>query len=222
VVSLRSACYRADSFGEWKNWYSKAADDVRELASRIQCESGRLADILALTSPRQHLSRNIRVALFYIERGQWMSGTMKSIRRSVGHYEKSGQIRGPKVFEFARGLRGDTSAIVLDVWTLRALGLPDKPTRVEWKKGLEIVRRASRKLGWANVETQASLWCWGLDWFNRTIQYYPLLEVFETFQGYRDKEVAVASLGKRSLIWGDGSTGIGNPAWKVVTQVAAC
>lgn len=160
MTSVSRLCDMADAGADGRLWYAHAADQVRLGADRLGIEAGRFADLLALFSPRVSVRRSIRMAVHYATTGQYAHDVMQSVRTAVAHYEATGAIRGPKTGPFARALRGDITAIVLDVWMSRALGVPQKDLeRVGiHAEGTLRVRSAGLELGWPPAAAQAAIW----------------------------------------------------------------
>jgi hypothetical protein len=144
----------------------------------LSISPGRLADLLSVFSPRLQVLRSIRLTLEYIETGIVPSGVMRGTRAALEHYESTGEIRGPKTGPFARALRGDESAIVLDVWMAKAFGIPQ--TKLTGKavaarcKGR--IRTVARRLGWTPAETQAAIWTAAVRRAGRTPARFRLIE----------------------------------------------
>ena len=132
------------------DWYAQAAVEIADAAQRLTAELGRtispkyLGDILAITSPRVAVRRNIRLALQYIRSGTIPSGILPTVAIALRRYEQTGIVRGVKVGPFSKAILGNPQAIVLDVWMSRALGV-DQPKL----SGLAVHRRASSRVATA-------------------------------------------------------------------------
>ena len=142
-------------------WYVHAYSEVQHAAARLEIDAGLLADILAIVSPQVHVKKSVGLALHYLKHGKPKSGTMLSTRQALEHYEETGEIRGRKTSEFARTLRGDLQAVVIDGWMAVAfdidpIKLKDSP-RLYRATAFRIVQVA-RRLGWFPAEVQSSIW----------------------------------------------------------------
>lgn len=141
-------------------WYDEAREQVDRGSVLLNIAPRRFADLLALFSPRVAVKRSIRFAVRYAETGEYAADVMRSVRASVDHYEQTGEIRGPKTRPFADALRGDGSAIVLDVWMAVAFGVDQRAFN---RVGVHAectrrIRIAAKRLGWTPAETQAAMW----------------------------------------------------------------
>jgi hypothetical protein len=120
-------------------------------------DPGRVADVVSILSPRVHVSRNVAMAHDYLT-----TGRVKAMRQRITaleRYEATGAISGLKVQAFARALRGDPNAVVVDVWMVRAYGLaPWSGTPKQFKVAITKVRRTAGALGWSAADTQAAIW----------------------------------------------------------------
>ena len=159
-----------------RHWYANGVPALQALADRMDISFGALCDVVAITSPRVHVRRNIRLAVEYgREIAPWPTdahlkqtpgdiarryGMMHGVAVSLLHWHHTRAIRGPKTSAFAAALRGDPSALVLDVWMSRALGVPQDRlfTGSNFAKADQRMARTARRLGWSVAETQAAVW----------------------------------------------------------------
>jgi len=140
-------------------WYRSGRAEIARAAEILAVSAGRLADLLSVFSPRVQVRRSIQMTVWYLEHGTTV-GVMKGVRAALAHYEATGEIRGPKTGPFALALRGDDTAIVLDVWMARAFGI--KHSRITGKRIGEAckcaIREVAARLGWTPAEVQAAIW----------------------------------------------------------------
>ena len=125
-----------------------------------------LCDLVALTSPRCAVKRNLRLAWGEFTNKPRPADMIQSTHAALDHYYSTGKIRGPKTSRFARVLLGDDDCVVVDTWMARALGIPDRQARnksthmlgerIAWS----VRARLSRATGirWTLAETQAAIW----------------------------------------------------------------
>ena len=141
-------------------WYVHAYAQIESASTLLRCEPDRLADLLSIFSPRVSVLRSIRHTLFYIQAGKYRTDVRRGIRTGVEHYNLTGEIRGPKTHPFAQALKGDTGAIVLDVWICRALGIDQLAVskRDTRRIAKARIRAVARRLGWQPSEAQAAIW----------------------------------------------------------------
>lgn len=148
-----------------RRWYRQAGRDLQALSERESPAdpSGwkeRFVDILAITSPRVAVVRNIRLALCYSRMRKAHPTTIRGVRAALEHWEDTGEIRGPKTSRFAKALNGDEDAVVLDVWMAFAMRVDQRvfATKSGYERHSRTIRRVAKKLGWTPAETQASIW----------------------------------------------------------------
>ena len=179
MVTYRTLCKRCTRYAiigqAYRRWYRVARAVIRRLATyqavipeeklyRDVCYD-QLCDIVAITSPRVSVKRNLRFAWNEFTGKPRPGDMMRSTRVALDHYYKTGEIRGPKTSRFAQVLRGDDSVVVVDSWMARALGVRDKDARN--KSTQELAERVityvslnSNRSGvyWSRAETQAAVW----------------------------------------------------------------
>lgn len=151
----------ADIGAPLKDWYAEARTEIGRLCSREGWDYDRFVCILAVTSPRVSVLRNFKFADHYMRTGFFMPDMLRTIRASVKHYEATGEIRGPKTGAFARNLLGDETALVLDIWMARALGVEQKPVnrKDNMRTAYRMIGTIAADRGWTIAETQAAIWC---------------------------------------------------------------
>lgn len=121
-------------------------------------------DVLAITSPRVRVARNVELTRAYLEgpgEGVYPSGLLPATRAALAHWEATGEVRGPKTEAFARALVGDPDALVLDTHVFQAYGHPPgRIPRAEVRRSIErSLRCLARRRGLTPAEGQAALWC---------------------------------------------------------------
>ncbi len=142
-------------------WYDWARAEISAAAPLLGVSETRLADLLALFSPRVSVKKSVRMAVHYIRTGAHSHDVLPMVRVGVAHYEATREIRGCKTAPFAKALMGDKSAVVLDTWMAVAFGLDpgwikDRP-RLR-RRMAATLERVAAGLGWPVAETQAAIW----------------------------------------------------------------
>ena len=146
---------------EWRHWYADAHTAIAEVCQRFNWDTGKFIDVMAITSPRVQVSRNWGLTFTYMRTGKLPPGVMRSTRTALSNWEKGEGIKGRKTGPFAAALKGDTDALVLDVWMALALGV--EQTKVTRLDNIAAARRRMERiagvLGCTMSEAQASVWC---------------------------------------------------------------
>ena len=149
----------------YRQWYRVARVVLRRLADHSGVDYNLLCDIVAITSPRCAVNRNLKVAYGEVTGRERPSDMIQSTRAALGHYYKTGEIRGPKTSRFANVLRGDDNVVVVDTWMKRTMGVPDnargKDIQITADKVARIVQRRLRRStghAWKLSEVQAAVW----------------------------------------------------------------
>lgn len=143
-----------------KNWYGQARRRIRQVCRTHGWDWRRYTDVLAITSPRVQVTRNVNITRLYMQGDpSWSDGVLRGRVDAVLRWERDGTVRGPKVAPFRDALQGDHSAIVLDVWMARAFEVPDNFGVRHRRLMQDSIKKVSEWLGWTPAQTQAAIWC---------------------------------------------------------------
>jgi len=157
---MKSILFYARGGKAYRRWYVHARLVIKRVAELTEQSTERVADVLAITSPRCVVNRNLVVTYQYL-RGQGLPNDVtRSTRSALKHWEGTGKIRGPKTGAFAKVLRGDDSILVVDSHLARAFGYSEKVARSLYCRRAigSRVRRIAKRFGWSVAESQAAIW----------------------------------------------------------------
>lgn len=160
LPSVVTLCRAAEFAMDARNWYDTARAQVYAASGVLNQSPARVAEVLALFSPRVRVDRNIKLAIAYLKTDAIPSGTVRNVAAQVRHWEATGIIRGRKCAAFSRAIMGDPWAVVLDTWMGVVLGVDPKrfEVRAVWDACESRVYETSDRLGWTPASTQAALW----------------------------------------------------------------
>ena len=148
-------------------WYNETRDQVSYVFGD---DTDLFCDFLAATSPNTTVKANVTLAMkAYSQymRGQAFNGFMGVIKNMLNIAVRNDSLihpvrmGGDKVHNFAKALKGDLSAVVVDRWMLRAFGYdPKKGTTPKKYRDISawITDKAKRE-GMQPAEVQAAIWC---------------------------------------------------------------
>ena len=141
-------------------WYRHGTAQIEFVAHANGWDPDYFAGIIAATSPRCSVVRNIRLALHYCHHQDIRVIPMRGVRSAVRHFEKTGRLRGPKTSAFFANLRGHVEPVTLDVWMAYAFRIPQTAfSRVATReRAAQRVAAAGRVLGLRPCESQAAIW----------------------------------------------------------------
>lgn len=154
-----------------RHWYTEGVPALETAAGVLGVSTDVLADVIALTSPRVSVRRNMGLAVRYLRRRETLRkldshalgralGCLPGVGASLLHWEATGQIRGKKTGPFSLAVQGDPNALVLDTWMSKVLGV-DQSKLFRKANHAKITKRfeaTARRLGWTVAETQAAVW----------------------------------------------------------------
>lgn len=178
----------ADLGADGASWYADASQSIRDVCDIRGYSFERACSVIAITSPRVHVVRNIRTSLQYLERGEVFDHTLSRTRQSLERWEATGLIpdTSPKVGAFRDALLGDASAVVLDVWIAAALRVPQNAfKRVSVRKlAAQRIERIGRRLKLAPRDAQACIWVGAIRDVGRNPARFDFRSEFERFRRY--------------------------------------
>jgi hypothetical protein len=142
------------------NWYSEAAAQINFVCRIEGWDSDDFAGVLATSSPRVSVIRNIRLALHVLHFEDLRVIPMRGIRSSVKRWRDHGEIVGPKTNAFYHNLSGRLDHVTLDVWMAHALCVDQKDfnRKATHRTACELITRVGTIIGIKPAEAQAAIW----------------------------------------------------------------
>lgn len=141
-------------------WYPSEAGWIAAAAQRAGAPVWNATAAYAALSPRLQLGRN-RIALVAMLEGQRPSGVFtNSVNTAKRCLLDGGLPSGPKVHSFARNLLGDSEAVTVDVWAMKAAGFPGASpgTAKRYATIARTYQGAAKRLGIEPRTLQAATW----------------------------------------------------------------
>lgn len=171
---------------DYRHWYDRALSNIVLLCTEKGWSPERFIDVLAVTSPRMSVRRNIRVTMGYMTYGALPTDVIRSTRAALAHYEETGEIRGPKTSAFSAALKGDMEAVVLDTWMAIALGVEQKKfsTKRVYQSASRRIRFVAHLMGLRPAQAQAAMWSACVLRLGRSVPYIDPSEELDTFESY--------------------------------------
>jgi hypothetical protein len=140
-------------------WYFEAQEVAEDVAENMGASLEIGASIVSAFSPRNRWASNIAQALAFSQ-GKPVSGLQNNIRMAESA-KVSGfdALKGLKTNAFARAIAGDTDAVVIDVWMMRAAGMDnDSPNKGQYLALSDAVRKVAADHGITPRTAQALIW----------------------------------------------------------------
>ena len=141
-----------------ESWYSGATTFAHGLcAIRTDWNLATAASVISALSPRERWESNKAKALAFA-----MGAPIRGLGRNIRRAELASRIgydalTGPKTFEFARAIAGDSEAVVIDTWMLKVLGRKSC-TRKQYHQIATAVAITARNFDMTPREAQAAIW----------------------------------------------------------------
>jgi len=140
-------------------WYFDAQEVAEDVAENLGASLEIGASVVSAFSPRERWSSNVAKALAFSQ-GKPVAGLSNNIRMAeAARVAGFDALKGLKTNAFARAIAGDTDAVVIDVWMMRAAGMPtDSPNKSQYREVSEAVRNVAAEFGITPRTAQALIW----------------------------------------------------------------
>lgn len=140
-------------------WYFEAqevAEDVAEILG-TSLEVG--ASIVAAFSPRERWASNVAKAYAFAN-GKPVKGLSNNLKMANDSLSLGfDALKGLKTNAFARAIAGDSDAVVIDVWMMRAANMDtDSPNKSQYLTLSDAVRKVASDHGITPRTAQALIW----------------------------------------------------------------
>lgn len=140
-------------------WYHDAQAVASEVANNLGVTLEVGASIVAAFSPRERWSSNVAKAIAY-SLGSRPAGLGNNLRMADAALAAGfDALNGLKTNAFARAIAGDTDAVVIDVWMMRAAGMDaNAPNKGQYLALSESVREVASEFAITPRTAQALIW----------------------------------------------------------------
>ena len=140
-------------------WYFEAQEVAEDVAENLGASLEIGASVVSAFSPRERWSSNVAKALAFSQ-GKPVACLGNNLRMAeAAKVAGFDALKGLKTNAFARAIAGDTDAVVIDVWMMRAAGMPtDSPNKSQYREVSEAVRNVAAEFGITPRTAQALIW----------------------------------------------------------------
>lgn len=140
-------------------WYHDAEEVAEEVARNLDTTLEVGASIVAAFSPRERWATNVSKAIDF-SNGITVKGLSNNIRMAeMSILLGFDALNGLKTNAFARAIAGDTDAVVIDVWMMRAAGMEtDSPNKSQYLALSSAIRKVAEEHGITPRTAQALIW----------------------------------------------------------------
>lgn len=139
------------------NWYADANRQIVELAKILKVDTTLLAGVIATTSPRCSVRRNIRLTLHWFIDGTLPVGTMKMITDITVKWVERREMTGPKISAFRDALLGKEVAVI-DSWMFWAYYSVKSGSSKLHREAVALTSKLSKRYGQPLQSVQAAIW----------------------------------------------------------------
>jgi hypothetical protein len=140
-------------------WYHEAQEVAHEVARNLDTTLEVGASVVSAFSPRERWASNIEKAvafsLGHTPKGLGNNLKMAQSSLTAGFYA----LKGLKTNAFARAIAGDSDAVVIDVWMMRAANMEtDSPSQGQYFALSLACRNVAKEFGLTPRTAQALIW----------------------------------------------------------------
>ncbi len=143
-------------------WYQETHADIQRILPDERIDL--VIDLLAATSIRASISSNVKYmfsALLQYKLGLPFTGYLGTVIQKLDLVRAGIELDSLKIRSFARAMKGDERAVVVDVWMCRAFGITVDtrgPSDAEYIHTTNMVQELAQQRGVMPREYQAMLW----------------------------------------------------------------
>jgi len=140
-------------------WYRDAEAVAQDIATLGNVSIDIAACIIAAFSPRERWSTNVAKATAFAL-GNKPKGLQNNLRMAEASLTQGfDALKGLKTNAFARAIAGDTHAVVIDVWMMRAAQMDtDSPNVTQYRALTAAVNNVAREFDITPRTAQALIW----------------------------------------------------------------
>jgi len=141
-------------------WYFEAQEVAEDVAENLGVSLEVGASIVAAFSPRERWSSNVAKSLAF-SMGKPVVGLSNNLRMAESAMTNGfDALNGQKTNAFARAIAGDSDAVVIDVWMIRAAYLDASKgvNKTQYNTLVDSVRKIAKEFGLTPRTAQALIW----------------------------------------------------------------
>ena len=141
-------------------WYHDAQEVAEDVAENLGVSLEVGASIVAAFSPRERWSSNVAKALAF-SMGKPVAGLQNNLKMANDSIVLGfDALNGQKTNAFARAIAGDSDAVVIDVWMIRAAGMDASKgvNKTQYSELSDAVRLVAKEMGITPRTAQALIW----------------------------------------------------------------
>ena len=140
-------------------WYRDAEEVAEEVARNLETTLEVGASVVSAFSPRERWSSNVAKAIAF-SLGHEVKGLGNNLRMAQNSLLSGfSALNGLKTNAFARAIAGDTNAVVIDIWMMRAAGMEkDSPNQTEYFELSKAMTDVAKEFGITPRTAQALVW----------------------------------------------------------------